>query len=228
MRPMPRTWPFALAFGVALALAAGGCRRVPAPTPRAAAPAPAAPAAAPATSPAAAEADRAGEVYELRRRVAAVEARLRGLEAAAPADGGAARTGGARPAVAAPAVAPGGPTGPTGATGAAGPPGPALRLESVPEKGEVYHRRAEQGLEPGETGAAVARCAGVHDALVSGACSVTPAPLGVLAQAGAYGLDDPKSAAGWRCEYRNASPRHAITARAEAYCVPRTGGKAAK
>jgi len=87
----------------------------------------------------------------------------------------------------------------------------------------VYRRRAEQGLEPGETGAAVARCAGPADAVVSGACTVTPATLGVLAQAGAYGLDDPRAAAGWRCEYRNASPRRAITAHADVYCVPRKG-----
>ena len=45
----------------------------------------------------------------------------------------------------------------------------------------------------------------------------------VLAQAGAYGLDDPRTAAGWRCEYRNASPRRAIMAQADVYCVARKG-----
>jgi hypothetical protein len=121
-----------------------------------------------------------------------------------------------------------GPPGPTGATGPAGPPGPAVRLEGAPEKGEVYHRRAEQSLEPGETGAAVARCTGLHDVVVSGACGVVPGPLGNLTQVGASGLDDPKTAAGWRCEYRNASPRRAITVRADVYCVARKGGKAPK
>jgi hypothetical protein len=221
-----------LCVGVAVALGGAGCRRVPpaaraatgphaAPAPRAAAPAPA---------PIAPDADRAGELFALRRRIADVEARVRGLEAGPPArDGGAAPAPAAgAPAPAAPAApTPAGPPGPAGPTGPEGPAGPALRLDTAPEKGDVYRRRAEQSLEPGETGAAVARCTGENDAVVSGACSVTPAPLGVLAQAGAYGLDDPRLAAGWRCEYRNASPRRAITAHAEVYCVPRKG-KAAK
>jgi hypothetical protein len=178
------------------------------------------------------EADHAGEIFELRRRLADVEARLRALEAAAPAPA-ASRPSAAMPgssALAGPVGPPGPPgaVGPAGPAGAAGPPGPALRLESAAEKGEVYHRRAEQSLEPGETGAAVARCAGLADAVVSGSCGVVPAPLGTLTQVGASGLDDPRVAAGWRCEYRNASPRRAITARAEVYCVSRKGPKPAR
>jgi len=74
----------------------------------------------------------------------------------------------------------------------------------------------------------VARCAGLHDALVSGSCAATPAPLAILTQSGASGLDDPKTAAGWRCEYRSASPRRPLAVRAEVYCVPRKGPKPAK
>ena len=217
-----------LCCGLLAAVGAGGCRRVPPAVGRATPARPAASApTAPTPPPAVGEADRVGEVYELRRRVADVEARLRGLEAAAPAraDAGVAASPAAPAAATRRADAPtaAGPPGPTGPTGPEGPPGPAVRLDTAPEKGDVYRRRVEQSLEAGETGAAVARCAGVHDAVLSGACSAEPAPLGALVQAGAYGLDDPKTAAGWRCEYRNVSPRRAITARAEVFCVPRKG-----
>jgi hypothetical protein len=188
-----------------LALAAPACHRV---LPSAPAPRLAADAGAPRAAP-----DRVG------LRLGELELRLRQLESAAPramTDGGVALIPG-----------PPGPPGPTGApgppgpAGPAGPPGPPVRLAAAPQKHEVYHRRAEQLLEAGETGAAVARCDGPRDPVLAGACAALPAPLATLVAAGAYGLDDPAQPAGWRCGYRNLSPQRRVEVRAEVYCVAR-------
>ena len=110
-----------------------------------------------------------------------------------------------------------GPAGPRGPLGPEGPPGGYAR------KSDLYSVGAQLTIGPGLSGAVVATCRDVKDLLISGHCGADPAWLGALGQAGGVELDAARKAAGWRCEYRNASSRRAITARAEVFCVPRKG-----
>jgi hypothetical protein len=44
--------------------------------------------------------------------------------------------------------------------------------------------------------------------------------LGQLINALPFGMQDPRTAGGWRCDYRNTGEKQAIEVTAEVYCLP--------
>jgi len=107
--------------------------------------------------------------------------------------------------------------GPPGPRGPAGPEGPA---GGYARKGQIYETSARLQIGPGLSGAVVGTCRASKDLLVSGHCGSNPAWLAALGQAGGFDLGD-KTAAGWRCEYRNLSDKSPVTISATAFCIKR-------
>jgi hypothetical protein len=112
-----------------------------------------------------------------------------------------------------------GPQGVQGPDGAQGPPG------AYASKEDLVRRETRVAVSPGMVASAVARCDRASDLLITGGCTAAPMWLGQLLSAQPFAMSDPRSAAGWRCDYRNTSTTNTIEIEAEVYCVRAREGR---
>ena len=112
-----------------------------------------------------------------------------------------------------------GPQGVQGPQGAEGPAGPAGPPGAYSSKRDLVRRDARVTVGPGLVASVVAACESQEDLLITGGCSVDPVWLGQLISAQPFAMKDVRAAAGWRCDYRNASETTSIEISAAAYCV---------
>jgi hypothetical protein len=76
-------------------------------------------------------------------------------------------------------------------------------------------------VAPGLAASAVASCDQPSDLLVSGGCSAQPMWRAQLLATQPIRAHDPRTLAGWQCDYRNTSSDHPMEVMAEVYCAPR-------
>ncbi|HUH06144.1 MAG TPA: hypothetical protein VML75_29345 [Kofleriaceae bacterium] len=113
-----------------------------------------------------------------------------------------------------------GPQGIQGQQGLAGPRGEHGPAGAYAEKQSLIRREARVSVGPGLVASAVVKCDRARDMIVTGGCSADPMWLGQLINALPFSMQDPRTAGGWRCDYRNTGEKQVIEVIAEVYCLP--------
>jgi len=114
-----------------------------------------------------------------------------------------------------------GPQGIQGPQGPAGPLGPVGPAGGYSDKEDLVRREARISVAAGIAASAVATCDHDTDLVITGGCSADPMWLAQLINAKPFGMASARSKGGWRCDYRNTSPKSEIEIVAEVYCAPR-------
>jgi hypothetical protein len=109
-----------------------------------------------------------------------------------------------------------GPQGVQGQQGPQGPKGPPGPAGAYAGKRDVIRHEARVSADPGLVVSAVASCDRSAELVVAGGCYADPMWMAQLIATRPLALGDPSQAAGWRCDYRNASPSTTIEVVAEA------------
>jgi hypothetical protein len=107
--------------------------------------------------------------------------------------------------------------GPQGAIGSAGPPGPP---GGYADKEDLVRREARVSAAAGIAASAVATCDHETDLVITGGCSADPMWMAQLINSKPFGMTSKRTAGGWRCDYRNTSPKSEIEITAEVFCAP--------
>jgi hypothetical protein len=118
-----------------------------------------------------------------------------------------------------------GPQGIQGQQGTAGPRGEPGPPGAYAHKQSLVRREVKVSVGPGLVASAVVKCDRAHDMIVTGGCSADPMWLGQLINALPFSIQDPRTAGGWRCDYRNTGETHPIEVTAEVYCLPPVAGE---
>jgi hypothetical protein len=103
-----------------------------------------------------------------------------------------------------------------GTQGPVGPPGPSALLSN---KEDLLRREARISVGPGLVGSAVAKCEQAGDLVVLGGCKASPMWRAALINSASFSANDPRSAGGWSCAYRNQSTESEIDIVAEVHCA---------
>ena len=114
-----------------------------------------------------------------------------------------------------------GPQGIQGPQGAAGPQGVRGPSGSYSDKADVVRREARVSVAAGIAASAVASCDHDSDLVIAGGCSADPMWMAELINAKPFGMTSARTKGGWRCDYRNTSPKSEIEIEAEVFCAPK-------
>ncbi len=114
-----------------------------------------------------------------------------------------------------------GPQGIQGPQGPAGPQGVRGPSSSYSDKEDVVRREARVSVAAGIAASAVATCDHDSDLVIAGGCSADPMWMAQLINAKPFGMTSARSKGGWRCDYRNTSPKNEIEIVAEVFCAPK-------
>jgi hypothetical protein len=112
-----------------------------------------------------------------------------------------------------------GPQGVQGQQGPKGPNGPPGPAGAYAGKRDVIRHEQRVSADPGLVVSAVATCDKNAELVVAGGCYADPMWMAQLIATRPLSLGDLSQQAGWRCDYRNASPSSTIEVIAEVYCV---------
>jgi hypothetical protein len=112
-----------------------------------------------------------------------------------------------------------GPQGVQGQQGPQGPKGPPGPAGAYAGKRDVIRHEQRVSADPGLVVSAVATCDKNAELVVAGGCYADPMWMAQLIATRPLALGDLSQQAGWRCDYRNASPSSTIEVIAEVYCV---------
>ena len=112
-----------------------------------------------------------------------------------------------------------GPQGVQGPQGAQGPVGPQGPGGPYSRKEDLVRRENRVSVGPGLVASTVVTCDRSTDLVLTGGCQADPMWLGQLINATPFGIQTPRHAGGWRCDYRNTGDKQSLEITAEVYCL---------